>query len=88
MPLLALTPMPSVMQRTLSLITTVPEPTPPIFRVAIGALAWLHMWSDEAVGYTHSLDLQVSALSDFDPSRSKDEGAGAGAGAFLFLRRG
>ena len=43
-------------------------------RVAIGALAWLHMWSDEAVGYTHSSYLQVSALSDLDPSRSKDEG--------------
>ena len=43
-------------------------------RVEIGALAWLHMWSDEAMGYTHSSDLQVSALSDLDPSRSKDEG--------------
>ena len=32
------------------------------------------MWSDEAMGYTHSSDLQVSALSDLDPSRSKDEG--------------
>ena len=32
------------------------------------------MWSDEAVGYTHSSYLQVSALFDLDPSRSKDEG--------------
>ena len=39
-----------------------------------GALAWFHMWSDEAVGSTHSSDLLVSALSDLDPSRSKDKG--------------
>ena len=38
------------------------------------ALAWFHMWSDEAVGSTHSSDLLVSALSDLDQSRSKDEG--------------
>ena len=39
-----------------------------------GALAWFHMWSDEAVGSTHSSDLLVSTLSDLNSSRSKDKG--------------
>ena len=39
-----------------------------------GALVWIHMWSDEVVGSTHSSDLLVSTLSDLDPNRSKDEG--------------
>ena len=39
-----------------------------------GALAWLLMWPDVAVGSTHSSDLLVSSLSNLDPSRSKEEG--------------
>ena len=35
---------------------------------------WCQVWSDEAVGTTQSSDLQVSALSDSDPSRSSDGG--------------